>query len=321
VYGDQGGEQVLAADPTVPDTLLRARAGDTFYKLTGARVGQGQFGRPTLFVDYETVKAGQYNGVSLVIHGDDGNRQTVLLIGMLQTHGTLDIAPRGFGMPGRPPFPQNFEVYFIRGDARYGMNSPTFKVSNSVTVGMMNRQTRPRNWTKEEITRLTQPPPNYTNPNAHPNVGQDTPFAGDSTGGGSFRYVEPKGLLLGLDSRMGEWEGEKCLAAAAPVFSRDQPVAIATTRAVAKDGYAVGGIKVRSKRYVDAVQLVFMRVKADGRLDPTDSYTSDWFGDAADQPLKTLAGDGTRVIGIHCRSGAILNGLALVLERNGEGKP
>jgi predicted Zn finger-like uncharacterized protein len=321
LYGDQGGEQVAAADPTLPDTLLRARAGDSFYKLSNARVQQGQFGRPTLFVDYEMVKAGQYNGVSLIIHGDDGSRVTVLLFGVLQTHGTLDVSPRGFGMPGQQAFPANFEVYFVRGDPRYGINSPTFKVSNSATVGMMNRLTQARNWTKEEITRLTQPPPNATNPNAHPNVGQDTPFAGDTTGGGSFRYVEPKGMLFGLDYRMAEWEGEKCLAAASPIFNRDQPGSPACTRILAKEGYAVGGAKVRSKRFVDAVQLVFMRVKADGRLDPADSYTSDWFGDTVDRPVKTLAGDGTRVIGIHCRSGAILNGLALVLERPGDAKP
>jgi hypothetical protein len=37
--------------------------------------------------------------------------------------------------------------------------------------------------------------------------------------------------------------------------------------------------------------------------------------------VKTLAGDGTRVVGIHDRAGAILNGLALVLEKNGARKP
>jgi predicted Zn finger-like uncharacterized protein len=320
LYGDQGGDEVAPADPTLPDTLLRARAGDTFYKLANARLGQGRFGQPALFVDYDIVKAGQYNGISLVVHGDDGRRDQYMLIGPTQSHGTLDISANGFGVPGRPPFPQTFEVYLIRGDARYP-NAPTFKVSNTATVGMMNKRTRARNWTKEEIARLTQPPPNYSSPNAHPDVGQDTPFAGDTSGGGSWRYVEPKGLLLGLDYRMSEWEKEKCLAAAVPVFSRDQVVAPVASRVLAKEGYAVGGAKVRSKRFVDAVQLVFMRVKPDGRLDPGDSYTSDWFGDAGDQPVKTLAGDGTRVIGIHDRAGAILNGLALVLEKNGDRKP
>jgi hypothetical protein len=321
LYGDQGGEEVAPADPSLPDTLLRARAGDTFYKISNARIGTGRFPGPVLFVDYEIVKQGQYNGASLVIHGDDGRHQQVLLFGGLRTHGTLEIESRGFGFPGRAAFPQTCELYMTRGDPRYGPNAPTFKVSNSTTIGMMNRQTRARNWTKEEIDRLSKPPPNYSSPNAHPDVGQDTPFAGDSTGGGSFRYVEPNGLLLGLDYRVAEWEGEKALGGVVPVFTRDQPVSPACLRVLAKEGYAVGGAKVRSKRFVDAVQLVFMRVKPDGRLDPADSYTSEWFGDAGDQPLKTLAGDGTRVNGIHCRQGAILNGLALVVDKNGPAKP
>jgi hypothetical protein len=321
LYGDQGGEAVAPADPTLPDTLLRARAGDTFYKLTGARVGTDRFGRPTLFVDYDTVRNGQYNGATLIIHGDDGRRQTVILLGFLRTHGTMEINSMGFGFPGRDAFPKNFEVYLSRGDGRYGAPAPTFKVSNSLLVGAMTRRTRARNWTKEEIARLTKPPPNFTNPNAHPDVGKDTEFAGNTTGGAPMRYVEPKGLLLGLDYRLGEWGGEKCLATATAVFKRDQPVAPGMSRVLAKEGYAIGGLKVRSKKYVDAVQVVFFRVKADGKLDPADSYTSDWCGEAADQPLKTLAGDGTRVIGLVCRQGAILDGLALVVEKSGEGKP
>jgi len=319
LYGDQGGEAVAPADPSLPNTLLRVRAADTFYKLSNPRLGTNRFGRPELSVDYEIVKVGKYHGLTLIVHGDDGRREQWLLIGPTDSHGTLHIS-HTFGGPGRA-FPTNFEVYLIRGDARYGANAPTFKVSNSATVGMMTRLTRPRDWTPEEIARLSKPPPNYTNANAHPDVGQDTPFAGDSTGGSLTRYVEPPGLLLGLEYRLGEWDGEKCIGGLVPVFSRDQPANPALQRVLAKEGYAVGGAKVRSKRYVDAIQLVYMRVKADGQLDPADSYTSDWFGDAGEQPLKTLAGDGRRVLGINCRQGAILNGLALVLEKNGAAKP
>jgi hypothetical protein len=75
----------------------------------------------------------------------------------------------------------------------------------------------------------------------------------------------------------------------------------------------VGGVKVQSRKYVNAVQVVFMKVKADGKLDPTDSYTSEWLGAPGDLAVKSLAGDGSRVIGIVNRQGAILNGLALVL--------
>jgi hypothetical protein len=314
LYGDQGGEEVAAADPSLPDTLLRARAQDTFYKLSNARLGRDRFGQPSIAVDYEVTKEGQYQGATMIIHGADGSRATVLLFGPLKSHGTLEAAER-FRGPFGAKLPEDLEIYLIRGDARYGPQAPTFKVSNSATIGMMTKRTRARNWTKEEIARLSQPPPNYSNPNAHPNVGQDTPFVGDTTGGIPNRYVEPQGLLLGLDYRTGEWEGEKCLGGLVPVFGRDQPVGPGMSRVLAKDGYAVGGVKVRTKRFVDAFQLVYMRVKPDGRLDAADSYTSDWFGDPGEQEAKTLAGDGTPVIGIICRQGGILNGLALVLRK------
>jgi hypothetical protein len=189
LYGDQGGEQILPADPGKPDTLLRCRATDTFFKLSNPHVGTDRFGRPTLFIDYEKVRVGN-GGFTLVIHSGDGSRTNVLLLGPLhQTRGTLEITSMfgGFGAFGRPAFPQNMEAYLVVSDGRYGPNTPQFKVSNSVVLGTMPGLTRPRNWTQEEIARLTKPPPNYTNANGHPNVGEDTPFAGNAKGGGSFQ--------------------------------------------------------------------------------------------------------------------------------------
>ncbi|HEV3443140.1 MAG TPA: zinc-ribbon domain-containing protein [Gemmataceae bacterium] len=316
LYGDQGGEECLPADPGKPDTILRCRASDSFFLLSNPHTGNDRFGRPTLFIDYEKTRVGQ-GGFTLVIHSGDGSRHNVLLMGpMNQTRGTLEISTM-FGGFGRPAFAKNMEAYLTHSDPRYGPNTPHFKVSNSITLGTMPTMTRPRNWTREEIDRLTKPPPNYTNANGHPNVGADTPFAGDTTGGGSFRYVEPAGLLLGAEYRPGEWDKEKCIGGLVPVFSRDQPPT-GQTRILARDGYAVGGFKVQSRRYVDAIQIIFLRIAADGRLNPADSYTSDWFGFPGQEPAKTLAGDGRKVIGIHCRQGAILNGIALVLERQGD---
>jgi hypothetical protein len=211
--------------------------------------------------------------------------------------------------------PKDVEVYFTRGDMRYAPNPPTFKVSNSAVIGNMSKRTQPRNWTADEIARLTQPPPNHSSPNIHPDVGRNTEFAGDTTGGFPNRYVEPGGLLLGIDYRTGEWDGEPCLGGVVPVFDAKQPPAPVTQRVLARDGYAVGAVRVRSKRFVNAVQLVFQKVKADGMLDPADTYESDWVGAMnVDGEPKTLAGDGTPVIGIVCQQGAIVNGLALVLK-------
>jgi hypothetical protein len=185
----------------------------------------------------------------------------------------------------------------------------------------MAKLTRPRNWTKEEIDRLSKPPPKYSSPNAHPNIGTDTEFIGDTSGGGQFRYVEPDGFLLGVETGTGEWDREKCIGGFTPVFSRDQP-ASPLKRVLAKEGYAVGAVNIQTRRYVDALQLVFMRIKPDGRLDPADSYTSDWIGfPEKEAKAKTLSGQGQRVIGVHLRRGAILNSLALVVAADGKGKP
>lgn len=313
IYGSQGGEKVLAADPAVPDTVLRCRAIDTFYKLSNLRFGQNRFGQPSIFVDYEKVKLGEQDGVALQLRAGDGRRQTLLILGpMGQTQGTLEVKSPFHSFPPQA-IPKVLEAYLTHPDQRYGgPNMPEFKVSTSATMGHPAKLTRARNWTAEEIARLSQPPPNYANPNAHPGVGVETPLAGDHDPGTlSKRFVEPSGHLLGLEYRLGEWDQEKCLGAVVPIFSRDQPTTF-PDRLLAREGYAVAGIKVQSRRFVDAVQIVFQRLGPDGRLLTADSYTSDWVGFTGQGPEKLLGSDGTAVIGIRCQQGAILNGIALV---------
>ncbi len=313
IYGSQGDEKVLAADPTVPDTMLRCRAIDTFYKLSNLRFGQNRFGQPTIFVDYEKVKLGEQDGVALQLRAGDGRRQTVLILEpMGQTQGTLEVKSPFHSFPPQA-IPKDLEAFLTHPDQRYGgPNMPEFKVSTSAIMGHPAKLTRARNWTAEEIARLSQPPPNYANPNAHPGVGVETTLAGDHDPGTvSKRFVEPNGHLLGLEYRFSEWAREKCLGAVVPIFNRDQPTTL-PDRLLAREGYAVAGIKVQSRRYVDAVQIVFQRLGPDGRLLTADSYTSDWIGFTGQGPEKSLGGDGTAVIGIRCQQGAILNGIALV---------
>ena len=70
---------------------------------------------------------------------------------------------------------------------------------------------------------------------------------------------------------------------------------------------------MKTKRYVNAVRVTFMKLGADGKLDPKDSYTSDWLGaDKVEGKEVRLGGDGRTVIGLNCRQGAILNAVALV---------
>lgn len=318
LYGDQDGEEVLPAGQAPKDAPLRARKDDTFFRLSNPRLGRSRFGMQALLVDYEKVQEGKHGGASLIIRDEKGNTRTVMLLGPFwQKSGTIEIDQRGPSF-GRSAFPVNAELYLHRSEHRYGFqNQPRFKVSNSAVLGSMPSLTLARSWTAEEADKLTKPPPNFANPNAHANVGHDTPFAGDTTGGGLLRYVDPEKPLLGLEYRVANWENESCLGQLVAVFTRDQPSTF-QPRVIAPEGYAVGGMNVQTKRFVDAVQLIYMKVLPDGTLDPKDSKTSDWLGPASQDAKTTkLGGDGRKVIGIHNRQGAILNGVALVMDKSG----
>ncbi len=308
-------EEVVPADKAAADVPLRPRENDSYFKLSNARVERGGKPWPVLVVDYEFVHEGKYNGQALIVRRKTGEVQTYLLMGgFFQKKGSIKIDLH-FGGPRDPGPPTDAELYLTRQELRYGKFVPHFKVSNSATMGTMNQVTRPREWSADEAATLSLPPPDYANPNAHPEAGRDTPFAGSSSGGLTDRFVSPGHSLLGIEFRAGEWENEKCLAQLVPVYAIDQPVIFAP-RTIAKDGYAVGGMNVKVGKYVDAVQLIFMKLKPDGGLDSKDSYTSDWIGPAAEAgKIVKLGANGRHVIGINCRHGAILDGVALVTEK------
>jgi hypothetical protein len=273
----------------------------------------GRFGRPSLSVFYEITHKGEYGGANLIIRTPDGEKETVLLIGPFwDEKGEIEIED-SFPTPfSDSSFPRNFEVYLVRSEYRYGPEwRREFKISNSVTIGNVPNLTFARNWTPEEAAAYRQPFPDYTNPNAHMDVGELTQYVGNPQGGGEQRYVSPDKRLLGVEYRPGEWDGEKCIGQLVCIFDRDQPQTI-PERVIANEGYVVGAINTQANRFVNAVQLVFMKVGADGRLDPSDSYTSDWLGFTGANPPVTLGGDGRPVIGLSFRQGAVLDGLALV---------
>ena len=321
LYGETGGEEILPADQALASIPLRARKGDTFFKLSNAKVepiGRSPF--PVLSVAYEKLTEGPYNGVSLVVQRPDGRSQTYLLVRpFAERKGKIEIS-LGIAPPGQPGPPKNAELYLTRGEHRYGGSfRPTFKVSTSALIGEVKEKTLAREWKPEEIAKLRVPPPEGPRANANPGVGEDTPFAGDTTGGGVFRYAEARKPVIGVEYWAGAWDKEPCLARLIPVYAAEQPVEGAAQRVMAKPGYAVGALTVRTKRYVNAVQITFMKL-SDGKLDPKDSSTSEWLGatDVAGKEIK-LGGDGRAVIGLNCRQGGILNAVALVIE-NRSGK-
>src|ERR1019366_769960 len=183
LYGDQGGEKVgPAADARKPNTEMRGRREDTFLKLSNPRIDpKGN----ALLVDYEVVSRGKFDGGSLVLRTDDGGRAEIALTSIVgRDSGTIQlVGAKQFGnfkfktkvkTSQEVKFPQDIEMYVIRGNDRYDPPSKCM-VSNAVVMGKMKTTPRPRDWTPEEIARYTKPPLAYKNPNAHPEIGEDVP--------------------------------------------------------------------------------------------------------------------------------------------------
>jgi len=141
--------------------------------------------------------------------------------------------------------------------------------------------------------------------------GRPTALAGGPTGV-PFQQVGAGEAVLGFGYFLGQWAGEQAVAILEPLYRRE--MALGPNRVFAREGYGVGALDVEAGKLVHAVRVVFMRLKPDGQLDPSDSYKSDWIGASAGGPAKTLGGDGKKVIGLHGRRGAVLDAVGLVLE-------
>ena len=140
----------------------------------------------------------------------------------------------------------------------------------------------------------------------------DTNLVGGS-GGFPFRTVDPDGkAVIGFRYSMGSWAGQPALHALEPVFSRDNS---AGSRHVllAREGYVVAGLKVHAGDFVHGVQVVFTAIQADGKLNPADSYTSEWIGESS-ETTTSLGATGAKVLGVHGRRGAIVDSIGLVTE-------
>ncbi|AWM36268.1 Serine protease Do-like HtrA [Gemmata obscuriglobus] len=130
-------------------------------------------------------------------------------------------------------------------------------------------------------------------------------------GGGDpeFREVGPEGsVLVGLEVGVGRFFDNPVIKCVRPVFRggdkettgewhgpTDQTVVKEFVKVVAKPGYAVGVLTVRTGLGADGLSITFMKV-VDGKLDPKDSYESEWVGGKGGGEGKV--GDGTLAIGL-----------------------
>src|SRR4029078_13147584 len=89
-----------------------------------------------------------------------------------------------------------------------------------------------------------------------------------------------KDLVTCFRSRMGRWGNQAAVAELAPLYDRQQFAGV-KQRAVAREGYVVGGVQGVSGDLVNAVRIIFVREQTDGALDKSDNYLSDWIGEPA----------------------------------------
>ena len=147
-------------------------------------------------------------------------------------------------------------------------------------------------------------------------VGRDTEVAGGA-GGSPFRLgSKAKEPVLGFAWSSGSWAGQKLIGRLEPMFTRDVPGGFQAS-VVAREGYAVGGISVDGDDFVRAIQVVFVKATADGKLDPSDAYVSDWIGHPAGKSVQAIDSRGAKVIGIQGRKAAVLDAVGLILAEDG----
>jgi hypothetical protein len=131
-----------------------------------------------------------------------------------------------------------------------------------------------------------------------------------------FRDAAPAGgLLVGFDVGLAKFTSYPVVGCVRPIYrvgDKDSTGQVygkrsdaGTGRVLARPGYAVGALTARTGLFIDGFSVTFMRVKADGKLDPKDAYESEWVGNrmGGSGPTK-LGGDGTPAVGVVGRAGA-----------------
>jgi hypothetical protein len=218
-------------------------------------------------------------------------------------------------------------VYLALFDNRWkdeGLPTVVFKISNSAIPGDAAQPAAlARDWTKQEAKLLDNPPPWGPPANKNPELGTDTAFVGkpESTTQPA-RTVDPdERSLIGFNYILGDHDldnGKKStrFAFLEPVFDVRQASGNAT-KVLAKTGFGISGFNVKSDgKIVIALQPIFMKLKADGSMDPTTKQLGKWVGNADDK-METLplTSDGKKVIGLSVKRWGTVDSLALVLEK------
>jgi prepilin-type processing-associated H-X9-DG protein len=148
-----------------------------------------------------------------------------------------------------------------------------------------------------------------------PDGALQTEMIGGHGGGPYVRIDADNRLVIGFAVQLGSWSGHTTLGHVYPLYDQDTSKFPREAKInLAKDGHAVGGINVNMLDGADGMQIIFMRIKANGALDPNDFYMTNWIGDTEGNNVTKLAGNGQRVIGTFGRQGMNNDAIGLVVE-------
>jgi S1-C subfamily serine protease len=134
---------------------------------------------------------------------------------------------------------------------------------------------------------------------------------GGPFGGPAFKDLAPAGgLLVGVEVVIGRPYYDELVRSVRPIYrvgereskGKQFGTVLDSPRTLkAKAGYAVGGITAKARNVCDGFSLTFMKV-VNGKLDPADSYESEWVGWNGPVPAVKAASDGTPVVGLTGRA-------------------
>jgi hypothetical protein len=141
---------------------------------------------------------------------------------------------------------------------------------------------------------------------------------------GYFEDRAPKGaILVGLKITYHQAYGRTLVQSVRPIFQQGDsqtegnwhgPGEGTSETIVARPGYAVGALTVRTGLVLNGIQVTFMRVDGEGkRLSEADRYDTDWYGASGGAGRTyTSSGNGKSIVGIQGRLQDVMHSLAVV---------
>jgi hypothetical protein len=135
-------------------------------------------------------------------------------------------------------------------------------------------------------------------------------------------YGPAGGHLIGFELGLGKFFDSDVIIAGRPIyrsngvesFGAPQGTSKEIRTIKAREGYAVGAMSLSTGLTVNGLSITYMRIAGD-KLDPKDSYESEWVGIAGRRPDAKLGGTGSPIVGVVGKANAqtkYLTGLGLI---------